>query len=258
MNFRLIAATAAAALCLAASAGAAPPAPAPSAPSSASKIIDDAIADDRRPDVDRERDALRKPAETLAFSGVKPGDVVAEIFPGGGYFTRLLSDVVGPKGKVYALETTRWGQSNIDDTKAVLSEKGRTNVRFSATPFGQFSLPEKVDVFWITQNYHDLHVAKYGVVDMAKFNKHVFNSLKHGGVYFIVDHAAKPGTTDDEIVTLHRIDEDVVKKEVLAAGFKLAREADFLRNPDDDRAKRVFDPAIRGKTDRFVLKFVKP
>lgn len=257
MSLKLLAVTAAAVLCLGAYAQAAPAA-APTASASTSQNIAAAIADETRADIDRERDPMRKPAETLAFSGVKPGDVVAELFPSGGYYTRLLSDVVGPTGRVYALETTRWGQRNVDDTKEVLSDKGRKNVRFSATPFAQFHLPEKVDVFWITQNYHDLHDAKYAVVDMAKFNKHVFDSLKHGGVYFIIDHAAKPGTTDDEIVTLHRIDEEVVKKEVLAAGFKLVGEADFLRNPGDDRSKRVFDPAIRGKTDRFVLKFQKP
>ena len=257
MRLRLIASMALVAICLAGPSGAAPAA-APSDSASLSQTIASAIADDRRSDMDRDRDPLRKPAETLAFSGVKPGDVVGELFPSGGYYTRLLSNVVGPKGRVYALETTRWGQRNIDSTKEVLSDKGRKNVIFSATPFAQFHLPQKVDVFWITQNYHDLHDAKYAVVDMAKFNKHVFNSLKHGGIYFIVDHAAKPGTTDAEIVTLHRIDEDVVKKEVLAAGFKLVGEADFLRNAEDDRTKRIFDPAIRGKTDRFVLKFEKP
>src|SRR5690349_6051441 len=130
-----------------------------------------AVADPQRPADDRALDVERKPAEVLAFSGVKPGQHVAEFLPGGGYYTRMLSDIVGPKGKVYALETTRWGQQNIDATKKAVD--GRANVSLDLSPFGDFKVPEKVDVFWTTLNYHDLHVAKYGVVDMAAFNRHV-------------------------------------------------------------------------------------
>jgi predicted methyltransferase len=217
-----------------------------------------AIADTTRPKADRDADAHRKPAETLAFSGVKEGDVVGEFLPGGGYYTRLLSDVVGPKGKVYALETTRWGDDNLNATKAVLSEKGRENVRFDASGFGEFKLPEQVDVFWTTLNYHDLHIAKYGKVDMAVFNKHVFDSLKPGGTYLIVDHIANAGTTDDQIATLHRIDKAVLVKEVTGAGFKLVAESDALHRTTDDHTKPVFDPSVRGQTDQMMLKFRKP
>src|ERR1700754_4201121 len=118
-------------------------------PATASPDIAKAVADTSRPQAERNTDAYRKPAETLAFAGVKPGDKVGELFPGGGYYTRMLSDVVGPKGKVYALETTRWKGAE-DADKKVLSEKGRQNVTLTATPFGQFDLPEKIDVFWIT------------------------------------------------------------------------------------------------------------
>ncbi len=187
---------------------------------SPSASIAKAVADTTRPKADHDADAHRMPAATLAFSGVKEGDVVGEFLPGGGYYTRLLSDVVGPKGKVYALETTRWGDENVNATKAVLSEKGRENVRFDASGFGEFNLPEPVDIFWTTLNYHDLHIAKYGPVDMAKFNKHVFDSLKPGGIYFIVDHVAKSGTTDADIAKLHRIDKAVLIKEVEAAGLQ--------------------------------------
>jgi predicted methyltransferase len=226
--------------------------------SAASSAIAKAVADTTRPQADRDSDAHRKPAETLAFSGVKEGEIVGEFLPGGGYYTRMLSDVVGPKGKVYALETTRWGQQNIDATKAVLSEKGRENVRFDASGFGEFKLPEQVDLFWTTLNYHDLHIAKYGKVDMAAFNKHVFDSLKPGGTYFIVDHVANPGTTDEQIATLHRIDKAVVVKEVEAAGFKLAGESTALHRTTDDHTKPVFDPSVRGQTDQMMLKFRKP
>lgn len=217
--------------------------------------IDKAVADATRPQADRDRDAARNPAATLAFSGVKRGDVVAEFLPGGGYYTRMLSDVVGPKGKVYALETTRWGDDNINATKAVLAEKGRENVRFDASPFGDFKLAEKADLFWTTLNYHDLHIAKYGTVDMAAFNRHVHDSLKPGGIYVIVDHQANAATSDEDIAKLHRIEKATVIREVEAAGFKLVEQSDALAKPADDHTKPVFDDAVRGKTDQFMLKF---
>jgi predicted methyltransferase len=220
--------------------------------------IASAIADPTRPQADRDTDAARNPAATLAFAGIKRGQKIGELLPGGGYYTRLLSDVVGPKGKVFALETTRWGKQNLDATRAVLSEPGHANVVMDEAAFGEFNLSEPVDVFWTTLNYHDLHIAKYGVVDMAKFNKHVFNSLKPGGTYFIVDHAAEPGTTDLQTSDLHRIDKARVIAEVTAAGFKLVSESQLLHRVSDDHSKSVFDPAVRGKTDQFVLKFRKP
>ncbi len=220
--------------------------------------ISSAVADTSRPADDRSLDAARKPAEVLAEAGVKPGQLIGEYLPGGGYYTRMLSDIVGPKGKVYALETTTWGQKNVDATKALLSEPGRSNVTMDTSPLGTFKLPEKVDLFWTTLNYHDLHVPKYANVDMAAFNKLVFDSLKPGGTYFIVDHAAAAGSGDSASPTLHRIDEATVIKEVSAAGFKLAHKSDILHNPADDHTKKVFDESIRWKTDQFVLVFRKP
>ncbi len=217
-----------------------------------------AMADRTRPKDDRDFDARRKPVQVLAYAGVRPGEIVGEYLPGGGYYTRLLSDIVGPNGKVYALETTTWGQKNIDATKQVLSDPGRGNVVLDLAPLGAFHAPEKFDIFWTTNNYHDLHVPKYANVDMAAFNKLVFDSLKPGGIYFIVDHAAAPGTGATLSPTLHRIDETTVINEVTAAGFWLVGESDILRNPTDDHTKIVFDPSIRFKTDQFILKFRKP
>jgi predicted methyltransferase len=216
-----------------------------------------AVADPSRPQADRDADAHRKPLETLVFSGVKPGDKVGELFPGGGYYTRMLSDVVGPQGAVYALETTRWPDS-VAATKKVLEEKGRGNVHLTATAFGTFDIPEKIDLFWITQNYHDLHIAKYGTVDMAAFNKHVFDALKPGGTYFIVDHQANAGTTEAQIADLHRIEKAQVIREVEAAGFKLVGENGALANPADDHTKTIFDKPIQGHTDQYMLKFRRP
>lgn len=216
-----------------------------------------AVADTNRPKDDRDADAIRAPAQTLAFAGVKPGMIVGELYPCGGYFSRLLSDVVGANGKIYGLETTRWKGCLPADQK-MAAEPGRTNINVVGEAFGVFNLPQEVDLFWITQNYHDLHIKQYGAVDMAAFNHHVFDSLKPGGVYFILDHQANSGTSEDEIAKLHRIEKAQIIREVTAAGFKLVDEGDFLHRAGDDHTKPIFDPSIRGKTDQYALKFIKP
>ena len=213
-----------------------------------------AVADPSRPQTDVARDALRAPAETLAFAGVKPGMVVAEFFPSGGYYTRMLSDVVGPKGKVYGIENPKWDKG--EDAK-MAAEPGHSNVAIAMVKFGEFVPPQKADLVWITQNYHDLHVAEYGPVDMAAFNKRVYDGLKPGGIYFILDHQANPGTDDAGIAKVHRIEKSVVIKEVAAAGFKLVGESNVLHRPADDHTKMSSDPAIKSHTDQFLLKFQK-
>ena len=217
-----------------------------------------ALADPSRTEADRKLDADRKPAAVLAFAGIKSGQAIAEYLPGGGYYTRLLSDVVGPGGKIYALETTTWGKDNVEATQAVLKDPGRSNVVLDLAPLGTFHLTEKVDLFWTSLNYHDLHVPKYANVDMAAFNKQVFDALKPGGTYFIIDHAAASGSGATLSPKLHRIDEATVIQEVTAAGFERVGESDILRNPADDHSKTVFDPAIRMKTDQFILVFRRP
>jgi predicted methyltransferase len=221
---------------------------------SAPAPVANAVAEASRPANDKKSDAVRKPAEVLAFASVKQGETVAEYLPGGGYYTRMLSDIVGPKGKVYALETTTWGKDNVANTQSAV--KGLSNVSVSLAPLGQFTLPEKADVFWTTDNYHDLHVAKYAQVDMAAFNKHVFDSLKSGGTYIVVDHAAAAGTGAKDSPTLHRIEKKTVIDEVTAAGFMLAGESAALHNTADDHTKKVFD--LHYNTDQFILKFRKP
>jgi predicted methyltransferase len=215
-----------------------------------------AIADPTRPKADADTDVSRDPADTLAFAGVKPGMVVGELFPGGGYYTRMLSDVVGAKGKIFALENAGWKDA-VKADQDMLAQIGLPNVVLDAETFGQFKLPVKVDLFWITQNYHDLKIAKYGKVDTVAFNRHVFESLRPGGVYLIIDHQANPGTTPPQIATLHRIEKAQVIREVTAAGFRLVGEGEFLHRTGDDHTKTIFDPAIRGKTDQYALKFVR-
>ena len=220
-----------------------------------SPIIAAAVADPSRPADNREADPLRKPAETLAFSGVRPGMIVGEFYPGGGYFTRMLSDVVGPKGHVYGIENEKWKQAAEADRKL---EGELKNVSMDVQPFGTVNFPKPLDIAWVTQNYHDMKIAKYGTVDTVAFDKAVYAALKPGGVYFILDHQGAPGLTDADIEKLHRINRDVVVKEVTSAGFKLAEEGNFLRRSGDDHTKPIFDESIRGRTDQYALKFVKP
>lgn len=212
-----------------------------------------AVADRSRPKVDRDADAHRLPAQTIAFAGAAPGMAIGEFIPGEGYFTRMLSSVVGPKGKIYGIENIVWWNPAFD--KQIMGE--RRNVFFRAWKFGEFDLPEKIDLFWITQNYHDLHVACCRV-DIAAFNRRVFDALKPGGIYLIVDQAANPGTSEAQITALHRIDEAQVISEVTSAGFILVDESDALRHPRDDRTRNVFDAIVRGQTDEFMLKFKRP
>jgi predicted methyltransferase len=217
-----------------------------------------AMADPSRPKEDVAADAIREPAATLAFSGVRPGMTVVELFPGGGYFTRMLSDVVGPKGHVLGVENAGW-KGAVKADQDMLAGLGLKNVALDVEPFGQLKLPPGgADLFWITQNYHDLKIAKYGQVDLPTFNRQVFAALKPGGVYFILDHEAPAGVTMAQIADLHRIEKATVIREVTAAGFRLAGEGKFLNRPGDDHSKPIFDPAIRGKTDQYALKFVKP
>ena len=220
--------------------------------------IASAVADPSRPKDDVAADAIREPAATLAFAGVRPGMTVVELFPGGGYFTRMLSDVVGAKGHVLGVENAGW-KGAVKADQDMLAGGGLKNVALDVEPFGQLKLPPRgADLFWITQNYHDLKIAKYGQVDLAAFNRQVFDALKPGGVYFILDHEAPAGVTTAQIAELHRIEKATVIREVTAAGFRLAGEGKFLNRPADDHSKSIFDPAIRGKTDQYALKFVKP
>lgn len=219
-----------------------------------------AVGDSTRPAADSARDTNRRPVETLAFTQLKPGDKVADFVAGGGYFTRLFADVVGPKGHVYAIEpaeTKQFTAKSFADLQTYATT--HPNVTVSDAPALQsLKFPEKLDLFWISQNYHDLKDKFFGPVDIAAFNKGVFDALKPGGVYIVLDHVAAPGAPADVTETLHRIDPTVVRKEVEAAGFKFEGESNVLANPADPHTVKVFDPSIRGHTDQFIYKFRKP
>jgi predicted methyltransferase len=227
-----------------------------------SAAIARAVADPSRPQEDRARDANRKPAATLAFAAIPEGAQVADYLANGGYFTRLFADIVGPAGHVYAVELNEVvGYKNVAHGYAQLKEwgQGQPNVTISTVPASQdLSFPRPLDVFWISQNYHDLHDEFLGPKDVAAFNRQVFEALKPGGLYVVLDHAAAPGSPAEVTETLHRIEAATVKREVLAAGFELVSESALLSNPHDPHTQGVFDPSIAGHTDQFILKFRRP
>ena len=217
-----------------------------------------AVADATRPDADKARDADRKPAEMLAFAKVQPGQTVIDYFPGRGYFTRLFSTAVGPQGAVYAVAPQAW----VDRLKGkplpppVSAEPGRGNVH-ETVGAASLNVPVKADVVWTSQNYHDIRIWG-GAAGTAELNKAAFDALKPGGYYIVLDHAAQPGLDEAGMAKLHRIDEALVKKEVLAAGFVLDAESPALRNPADKRDAQVFETGVRAHTDQFILRFRKP
>jgi predicted methyltransferase len=225
-----------------------------------SAVVLAAVASPDRPKADTDRDALRHPDLLMAFAGVKPGDQVADIMPGKGYFTHLFSKVVGPTGHVYAIvpaELANVAPKAADAAKALASEPAFTNVSTLVQPTAAIAAPVKLDIAWTSDNYHDLY-GFFGADEAAKFDAAVFNALKPGGVFIVVDHVAKPGTSSTSPKTLHRIDPATVKAQVLAAGFKLDADSDVLRNSADSHELKVFAPEIRGRTDQFVFRFRKP
>lgn len=227
---------------------------------SVSNAVKAAVADAGRPTADKDRDANRKPGETVAFSGMKAGDVVADISPGGGYFTRIFSKTVGPKGKVYAVvsdATVAKRPEAADAVKGIAGDKNYGgNVEVMIADFANLKTPMPLDIAWTSLNYHDFKNRGGSYTD--NMNKAVFAALKPGGTYIVIDHAAEKGSGGRDTEKLHRVDPELVKKEVMAAGFKLESESNLLAHPEDNHTSQVFDGAIRGKTDQFVLKFRKP
>lgn len=217
--------------------------------------IQAAVADPARPAADSARDATRKPAEIVAFAGVRRGDTIAEFIPGGGYYTRILAKAVGPTGHIYAIVSQAAAQrpGGLDAINAIAAAYG--NVTVVPVSMTDFTLPRQVDLAWTTENYHDLHNGP--TANPPAFNRAVFAAIKPGGIFFVEDHAA-PGTGISATSTLHRIDPAAVIAEVTGAGFRLEAQSALLANPADPHTARATDTSIRGETDKLALRFRKP
>lgn len=216
--------------------------------------------DDPARAADRKDDARRKIADVMAFTGVKPGDKVLELLPGSGYWTRVFSRIVGPNGHVYTVwpdETAKYSSKSFAKWQGLVKDT-YTNVSLLKEPAAMLSVPQKVDVVFTSQNYHDYHDPFMGPVDMKKFDKQVYDALKPGGVFIVIDHFAPAGSGISDTNTLHRIDPEVVKQEVESAGFVFDGSSDALTNPKDPLDIKVFDPSIRGYTSQFIYRFRKP
>jgi len=218
-----------------------------------------ALADAARPEADKARDAARKPGEILALAEVKPGAKVADFIMGGGYFTRVLARAVGPNGKVWAYQPAEFIQFQASYGENLKTASGAyDNVEPLSASLGALDLPDGLDAVITVQNYHDLHLQPFPTDTAAKVNAAAFAALKPGGRYVIIDHDAAAGSGLSAAHTLHRIDIEAVKQEVQAAGFVLDGESGVLANPEDPRTANVFNPAIRGRTSQFMLRFRKP
>lgn len=220
--------------------------------------VEAAVADPTRIEEHLERDAGRKPADVLAFAGVEPGDKVAELAAGGGYYTALLSRIVGAEGHVYAVDPSLIFEAfppAKEGFPKYIAADPRENVSYSVQRLDALKLEEPLDAVFMVLYYHD---TIWTGEDRAAMNKAIYDALKPGGVYLVLDHHALAGAPDSVTQDLHRMNAAIVKPEVIAAGFKLKAESDLFRNPGDPRDTSVFDAAWRGKTDRFVYLFEKP
>ena len=205
-----------------------------------------------------------KQSELIQFARVDAGSTVIDVYPGNGDWTRLFSDIVGPEGRVYSLvpaEVAHFKNDPVGLMRTLAKEPGRENVNaVSAELVALTEVTQPTDVLWLHLFYHDLHTAliKDKGVTAEAFNRAVYERLKPGGSYVIVDHAAAIGAGTRDAQSLHRIEPASVREEVEAAGFVLDAESTMLANKNDPHSVKVFDPSIKGETDRFVYRFVRP
>ncbi len=225
-------------------------------------VYEAAVASDARPESDRARDAGRKPAAVLEFLGIEPGMAVLDLFTGGGYYAEIISNVVGEEGKVVAQSN----QAYLGFVGDAFEERfsGRlANVEVLMAENNELSLEaDAFDAVMLVLSFHDLYHSDpengWPAIDGSKFLAELKNGLKPGGFVAVIDHYAEAGAPSETGTTVHRIDAAIVVADMEAAGFVLDGQSDMLRNPDDDLSKIVFDPEIRGKTDRFIMRFKNP
>ena len=223
-------------------------------------IYEIAVANTERSDADRQRDAGRKPAEVLAFFGIQPGMSVLDMFSGGGYYTELLSRIVGPEGRVVAHSNNAYASFVGEETRNRYGNNRLPNVEILMAENNELSLPAQAfDAVMLILSYHDIYFVDvangWPKIDGPQLINELRQSLKPGGILAIVDHHAAAGSPREIGGTLHRIDPEIVISELSEAGFQLQARSQVLRNMEDDYAKSVFDPEVQGNTDRFVFLF---
>ena len=216
-----------------------------------------AVANPARTAEDRERDARDKPAEIMAFAGVKPGMTVIDLFSAGGYWTELLAGAVGPTGKVLAVNNVPYAQYAKDDIKKRFGDNHMTNVEQHVVEASHMYLPPKgADLVVIVMSYHDVYWIDekegWPQIDTDGFLKSLKAAIKPGGKLLIIDHNAAAGTGKEIAGKLHRLNEEWSRKSLTSAGFTFVKSYDGLRNPNDQLDKMVYDPAVKGHTDRYT------
>ena len=222
-----------------------------------------ALENPSRPQADRNRDAGRKPAEVLEFFGIAPGMRVLDMFSGGGYYAEILASVVGAEGSVVAHSNTAYLKFFGEEFAARHANNRLANVAVLMAENNELELDEnQFDAILMVLSFHDTYWVSeennWAEIDRPALNAELCDALKPGGVLGVIDHQAVSGSPGEIGGTLHRIDKAIVISDLEQAGFVLDAESDLLRNPEDDHSVSVFDPSVRGKTDRFILKFRKP
>lgn len=220
--------------------------------------IQNAVDDASRPGEHVARDESRKPVEILTLSGVEPGDVVADLAVGSGYYTALLSRIVGPTGQVFAVDPTpifeAFPQARETFPKYQDADP-RENVSYSISRMDELAFPRDLDAVFMVLYYHD---TIWTEENRSEMNRRIYEALRPGGRFIVVDHHALKGAGDGVTLELHRMDSTSVIPEISSAGFSLIVDSDVLSHPDDPKTESVFNPAIRGQTDRFVYVFERP
>jgi predicted methyltransferase len=216
-----------------------------------------AVQHSARSEADRARDARDRPLELLSFAGLRPGMKTADIMASGGYFTELLSRAVGPDGKVLLLNNVPYDFPAREELKKRLGEQRLPNVERRVVEFGHMQLePRSLDFVMIFMGYHDLYFSSpqqgWPTLDAGRFLDQIRQALKPGGLLLLVDNAARASGDASAAQNLHRIDEEFARRDLARHGLKFVRSWEGLRSPGDSRELSVFDPAIKGKTDRFV------
>lgn len=231
----------------------------PAATAAPDKAVAAAVANKSRLADNRELDEGRHPADVLAFAEVKRGSTVADLLAGNGYYSEMLADLVGPRGTVIPMNPPRFHKAETWTTIA----KTFPNMAPMVRPVNTIVLaPKSVDMIFTHLVYHDLYWQsekfEFQRVDVDAMLANWFSAVRPGGSVIVVDHAGPAGDTREVVEKLHRIDPAKVRADMERAGFVFAGDSDALRVKDDDHSKNVFDPAIRGKTDRFMMRFKKP